>query len=103
MKDKIFLVREDESLVEMEETEYEKEIVLQELLEKYPSLLAGDQMYSNSPRRWLLVSREIGIAFEEGGARILPVDHLFLDQEGIPTLIEVKRRSDTRIRREVVG
>ena len=31
------------------------------------------------------------------------LDHLFIDQEGIPTLVEVKRSSDTRIRREVVG
>ena len=31
------------------------------------------------------------------------LDHLFLDQEGIPTLVEVKRGTDTRIRREVVG
>ena len=31
------------------------------------------------------------------------VDHLFLDAEGFPTLVEVKRRGDTRLRREVVG
>jgi hypothetical protein len=31
------------------------------------------------------------------------LDHLFLDQDGIPTLVEVKRSSDTRIRREVIG
>ena len=31
------------------------------------------------------------------------MDHLFLDQDGIPTIVEVKRQSDTRIRREVVG
>ncbi|MGH8093711.1 MAG: hypothetical protein ACREIF_09595 [Chthoniobacterales bacterium] len=31
------------------------------------------------------------------------VDHLLLDQDAIPTLVEVKRSSDTRIRREVVG
>ena len=31
------------------------------------------------------------------------VDHLFIDQDGIPTLVEVKRSTDTRIRREVVG
>lgn len=31
------------------------------------------------------------------------VDHLFLDQDGIPTIVEVKRSTDTRIRREVVG
>jgi hypothetical protein len=30
-------------------------------------------------------------------------DHLFLDQDGIPTIVEVKRSTDTRIRREVVG
>jgi hypothetical protein len=31
------------------------------------------------------------------------VDHLFLDQDAIPTIVEVKRSTDTRIRREVVG
>lgn len=31
------------------------------------------------------------------------MDHLFVDQHGVPTLVEVKRSSDTRIRREVVG
>ena len=31
------------------------------------------------------------------------MDHLFLDQDGVPTLVEVKRSSDTRLRREVVG
>jgi hypothetical protein len=31
------------------------------------------------------------------------VDHLFLDHDAVPTLVEVKRSSDTRIRREVVG
>src|SRR5712692_1756730 len=39
----------------------------------------------------------------EGGGGRWPVDHLFLDQDAIPTLVEVKRSSDTRIRREVVG
>jgi hypothetical protein len=31
------------------------------------------------------------------------VDHLFVDQDAVPTLVEVKRSTDTRIRREVVG
>lgn len=31
------------------------------------------------------------------------LDHLFIDQDAVPTLVEVKRSSDTRIRREVVG
>jgi hypothetical protein len=40
---------------------------------------------------------------EEGGVGRWSLDHLFLDQDAVPTLVEVKRSSDTRIRREVVG
>ena len=60
-------------------------------------------MNEAAPRRWLLVAREMGVPGEEGGLDQWSLDHLFLDQDGIPTLVEVKRRSDTRIRREVVG
>ncbi len=47
--------------------------------------------------------REQGIASEEGAGGRWSIDHLFLDQDGVPTLVEVKRGTDTRIRREVVG
>lgn len=60
-------------------------------------------MNQAAPRRWLLVSREWGVPREEGGGGHWSLDHLFLDQEGVPTLVEVKRSSDTRLRREVVG
>ncbi len=30
-------------------------------------------------------------------------DHLFLDQDGIPTIVETKRSSDNRLRREVMA
>src|SRR5205085_9682564 len=82
---------------------YDSEDVLQVLLAKYPNLLAGDQMDSVAPRRWLLISREMGVPSEEEGGDRWSLDHLFLDQDAIPTLIEVKRSADTRIRREVVG
>src|SRR3954451_13322596 len=39
----------------------------------------------------------------EGAAGRWSLDHLFVDQDAVPTLVEVKRSSDTRIRREVVG
>ena len=97
------MIKDDNELVEMEEKEYEKELILQKLIADYPNLLAGEQMDSENPRKWLLVSREMGIALEDEGARFLSLDHLFLDQDGIPTLVEVKRSSDTRLRREVVG
>jgi hypothetical protein len=51
----------------------------------------------------LLVSREAPLASEQDGPGRWSVDHLFLDQDAIPTIVEVKRSSDTRIRREVVG
>jgi hypothetical protein len=99
----IYLVREDGSLVEMAETPYVSEDLLQELLAKYPNLLAGDQMDSDAPRRWLLISRETGVPDRADGGDRWSLDHLFLDQDGIPTLVEVKRGTDTRIRREVIG
>lgn len=100
----IFLINDDKNeLVEMTEQSYDSEDLLQTLLAKYPNLLAGDQIDSKTPRRWLLITREASLPSEEGGSGRWLVDHLFLDQDGIPTLIEVKRSSDTRIRREVVG
>jgi hypothetical protein len=99
----IYLVTDSGELVEMRERTYASEELLQELLAKYPQLLAGDQIDSTAPRRWLLVTREMGVPSEEDGGNRWAVDHLFLDQDGVPTIVEVKRSNDTRIRREVVG
>jgi hypothetical protein len=99
---KIYL-REGDGLVAMSEAKYEAEHVLQALLADYPDLLAGDQMRPGEPRRWLLIAREAGVADAEGGQARWSLDHLFIDQDAVPTLVEVKRSSDTRIRREVVG
>lgn len=81
----VFLVQEDGSLIEMEEQEYPKEDHLQELLARYPNLLAGNQIDDINPRRWLLVSREVGLPDEENGSDRWSVDHLFLDQDAIPS------------------
>ena len=45
----------------------------------------------------------MGVPGSEGGGAVWSVDHLFLDADGVPVIVEVKRSSDTRIRREVVG
>lgn len=99
----IFLIGADDRLVEMREQPYDSESLLQRLLASYPSLLASDQIDPANPRKWLLVSRETTVPGEQGGGGRWAVDHLFLDQDAIPTLVEVKRSSDTRLRREVVG
>jgi hypothetical protein len=94
----IFL-RRGETLIQMSEQRYAAEADLQALLGAHPDLLTAD----GEPHRWLLVSREFGIASEQDGSDRWSLDHLFLDEEGVPTLVEVKRSTDTRIRREVVG
>ena len=100
--DSIYLMSE-QGLIEMKNELYESEDLLQELLAKYPDLLAGRQMTAGEPRRWLLVRRELGVPGGEGEGSRWSLDHLFIDQDGTPTLVEVKRSSDTRLRREVVG
>jgi hypothetical protein len=89
-------------LVEMREQAYDSEDLLQTWLAKHPDLLAGDQL-AGAPRRWLLVRREVGVPDRDAGGDRWSLDHLFIDQEAVPTLVEVKRGDDTRIRREVVG
>lgn len=99
----IFLIRENGDLLRMLEKSYDSEHLLQTLLEDYPDLLAGDQIDETIPRRWLLISREAGIPDGKDATDRFAVDHLFLDQDGVPTIVEVKRSTDNRIRREVVG
>lgn len=93
----VFARRGDE-LVALREAPYEEERVLQELIERFPALLAA----TNS-EPWLLVKREAGVRFGELGDTVGALDHLYLDADGVPTLVEVKRASDTRSRREVVA
>lgn len=99
----IYLIQDGGGLVRMDEQAYDSEALLHMLIAQYPDLLAGEQAEGVEPRRYLLVEREAAIPVAEGGADHFALDHLFLDQDGVPTLVEVKRSSDTRIRREVVG
>ena len=84
MTGSIFLLAPDQALAEMKEAPYDTEAVLQALLADHPALLAGEQIDPESPRRWLLVAREWAVIDPETGEQRLSLDHLFLDQEGIP-------------------
>ena len=90
---KIFLLNTDERLTPLAAQGYDSEPLLQRLLAQYPDLLAGEQVDPDSPRKWLLVSREMGVP-DDSNANRWSLDHLFLDQDGVPTLIEAKRSSD---------
>ena len=99
----IYLINQNGGITELKETNYENEDFLQSLIEKYPNILAGDQIDPNNPRKWILISREMSVPDSENGSNQWSLDHLFSDQDAIPTFIEVKRSTDTRIRREVVA
>lgn len=98
----IFVLNEQGSLVPVFEKEYESEDIFQEMLAKFPELLlTGDDRMPYSSL--LLLAREQGVPIKAGGGNVYSLDHLFVDQDGVPTLVEVKRRSDTRNRRELVA
>jgi len=104
MSPNIYLVDESRGLVEMREQPYDSEAVLQRLLADYPALLAGEQSGANgAPQRWALIRREAAVPEQRDGHGRWALDHLFVDTAGVPTLVEVKRSSDTRLRREVIG
>jgi hypothetical protein len=103
MRDAIYLINERNEAVQMTPAAYAKEEEFQDILERFPELLAGEQVDREFPRRWLLVAREMGIPDSESMGSRWQVDHFFVDQDGIPTFVEVKRQSDTRARREVVS
>ncbi len=101
--DAIYLLGTDGTLERVPLQPYISETVLQQLIADHPELLAGEQMDADDPPRWLLIRREAGIPDGDALSDRWAADHLLLDQNARPTIVEVKRSSDTRIRREVIG
>ena len=93
-------LRHGNTYIAMRETRYDSEDVLQQLIERHPEMLAGDDAAHGS---LLLVRREAGLSDEADAGARWSLDHLYLDANGVPTLVEVKRKGDTRGRREVVA
>jgi len=103
MTENLFLLGKDNSLRVLTSTGFVSEDAFQEILARFPKLLTDSDFGEETPRRWVLVRREVGISDRDGGSGRWSLDHLFLDQDGVPTLVEVKRATDTRARREVVA
>lgn len=74
------------------------EAALQRFFEKYPQIIPGKQINpgSDDPPRFVLLRREMPI----GGWSL---DHLFVDQNAVLTLVETKLFQNPQSRREVVG
>ena len=99
----IYFIGESGELIRMDEQAWDKEAEFQDILALHPDLLGADQIDANDPPRWLHIKGEAAVPDSDDLKARWSIDHLFLDQHGIPTLVEVKRSSDTRLRREVVG
>ena len=103
MAERIYTRDQQGRLEPLEGERFGKEDELQALIAEHPELLDGTQMRPDDPRRWILISREQGIAESSDAAARWAVDHLLVDQDAVPTLVEVKRGSSPEIRRTIVG
>lgn len=91
-------------LVRLAPEAYVSEGELQALVAEQPEILANALDREGDRGAWLLIDREVPIlAEEEGDSHRWRLDHLFLDRDGTPVLVEVKRSSNPQARREVVG
>ncbi|MEZ2227389.1 MAG: hypothetical protein ACBR12_13135 [Microcoleus sp.] len=99
----IYLIQDDDRLLEMMEQPYDSEDQLQDLLVTYPNLIAGDQIDRATARKWLLISREVSVPSDEETAVQWSLDHLFIDQNAVPTLVDVRRTPNAALRQQVLG
>jgi hypothetical protein len=97
----IFMLDADQNLTALEPTDFANEAAFQDLLARHPPLLS--LAAGSDAAGLLLVAREAGVADDEGAPDRWSIDHLFLNREGVPVLVEVKRARDPRARREVVA
>jgi hypothetical protein len=103
MNSKIYVSSKEGGLIELSQQMYKSEDDLQKLIAKHHELLAGEQIDPVEPRLWVLVKREMGVPSETDGGFRWSLDHLFVDQDAIPTLVEVKLSTNPEARRKVVG
>jgi hypothetical protein len=98
----IYLVRDDGQLLEMTEQPYGSETLLQELLEAHPNLLDGDGGDHPASSGWLAIMREATSLEDERNDR-WSLDRVFLDREGVPTLVEVDCSGEGRVHQAAIG
>lgn len=96
-QENIYVVDQAGGLTAMTPSAPRDEDTMQALVAKYPELITDDD------GDLLLVRREQPIDDSPDGGGKMSLDHLFVTKSGVPVLVELKRATDTRIRREVVG
>jgi hypothetical protein len=100
MSESIFLIGANNDLSELRRSDYGSEDVFQKLLADHPAILRAA---AGAKGKLLLIRREQPVPDQTEGTERWSLDHLFLDGDAVPVLVEVKQASDTRARREVVA
>jgi Holliday junction resolvase-like predicted endonuclease len=90
---KLFVVEGGKTEV-LEAQPFDNETLLQDILEKFPEVIALDDLGVSEP--FIVIGREV--ATPAGS-----IDVLCIDGEGVLTVIETKLARNPQIRREVVG
>lgn len=96
-------VEKQGQLSAFDDKRFDSEDEIQALIAAHPELLSGEQIDTEAPPRWLLVAREMAVPDSEEQTGRWALDHLFVDQNAVPTFVEVKRASNTQLRREIIG
>ena len=89
------LVIEGDKVTPLDKTKFTEEAKLQDYLEKYPSLIPLGEIVEGASDL-LCIGREIGVP---SGA----IDLLFIDKEGLLTIVETKLAKNPEARRTVIG
>jgi hypothetical protein len=89
------LVIEGDKVTPLDKTKFTEEGKLQDYLEKYPSLIPLGETVEGASAL-LCIGREVGAG---PGA----IDLLFIDKDGLLTIVETKLRRNREARREVIG
>jgi hypothetical protein len=100
MNSSIFLIDASNQPTELRRSDYGSEDVFQRLLADHPAMLRAA---AGAKEKLLFVRREQPVPDQTEGAERWSLDHLFLDSDAVPVLVEVKQASDARARREVVA
>ena len=100
----VFLVRADNTLVSMTQSDYLNEADLQQLIAAHPALLGSCTAVTEGDEcELLLVKREMGVPDQDKGSDRWSLDHFYIDQKCVPVMVEVKRSTSSDMRRAIVG
>lgn len=95
----IFIKHKGESWAPMLNIDFRVEKDMQSFIVNFPEILAGDQIQPDVPLNWIHIASEVPIPHDSSSD--FRLDHLFSDQNAVPTFVEDKLENNPDIRKIV--